>query len=126
VRNSDRWLTPWTIVAIVAILGTVVLGISAGLVYLSSIGRDPSPVLDMITQVGTAAGALVAAGATLLSGARMAKVERNTGTLASAVYDVADAMPRPPAPPMVAARHAYADTAQMPPLREAAPAPRGS
>jgi hypothetical protein len=120
VRNSDRWLTPWTVVAIVAILALTVLGISGGLVYLASIGKDPSPVLDMVTKVGTAAGALIAAGATLASGVRTAKVERNTGILANAVYDVADKMPQP------VPRHAASDTVFAPAYAAAPVPPRGS
>jgi hypothetical protein len=82
--------------------------------YLSARGVDPDPMLKTV-------GALVAAATSvgtlllqLVNRQTVAKTERNTGVLAAAVYDVADAIPRPGGP-----RHAYPDI-------EAAPAASGS
>jgi hypothetical protein len=126
VRNSDRWITPWSVVAIAAILGGVVLGIAACLSYLALRGVDPSPVLDLVAKVGLAVSA---GGSLLLQLAQrqtVAKTERNTGVMANALHGVAEALDganttKPAAPPPVPPsrpRHAYPATEAAPAVRE--------
>jgi hypothetical protein len=114
VRNSDRWVTPAVIVTGLLVAGGLCALLIAAVAYLSARGVDPDPMLKTV-------GALVAAATSvgtlllqLVNRQTVAKTERNTGVLAAAVYDVADAIPRPGGP-----RHAYLE-------QEAAPAASGS
>lgn len=125
MRQTDRYLTPAVVVTLLLVAGTVILGTVGAVAWLTSLGRDPDPMLKLV-------GAWVAAGSStitlvlqLANRATVAKTERNTGVLAthtdalaSAVYEVADKMPQP------VPRHAAADTAYID--MSAAPAPRGS
>jgi hypothetical protein len=95
VRNSDRWITPGVIITGLLVAGLCVLATIAAVAWLTREGMDPQPLLQL---VGTAIAALASAGGfvvQLLNRASVTKTERNTGVLATAVYDVADAMPRP-------------------------------
>jgi hypothetical protein len=121
--RSDRWVTPG--VVITGLVGAVLLvALTIGAVtYLQSIGRDPEPMLKLAGLAVTGAASVGNFLLTLASRRTMAKVERNTGVqanatdaLAGAVYEVADALPRP------VARHATTDTVLD---MRAAPAPRG-
>ena len=104
MRETDRYLTPGVVVTLLLVLGVVLLGTIGCVAWLTSIGRDPDPMLKLV-------GAWVAAGSStvtlvlqLANRATVAKTERNTGVLANAVYEVADKMPQP------VPRHAAADT----------------
>lgn len=115
MRNSDRWITPGVVIVMLLVGGVCVLATIAAVAWLTREGLDPQPMLQL---VGVAVAALSSMGGfvvQLLNRAATTKTERNTGVLASAVYEVADAMPKPVPGP----RHAYPDT-------EAAPALRGS
>lgn len=126
MRQSDRWVTPGVVITGLLVACVIALALIATTAWLSSKGIDSGPVLDLITQIVTAVSALGALVLNLANRASTAKTERNTGVLAthtdalaSAVYEVADAMPKP------APRHASAaDTAYLD--MSAAPAPRGS
>lgn len=87
-RRSDRGITPAVIVAGIITIGFVTLGIGAGIVFLQYKGIDPKPVLDLVTQVITAAGALGTLVLTIANRATVAKTERNTGILANEQYDM--------------------------------------
>lgn len=116
-RQSDRYITPAVVVALIVVGGLVVLGVFAACAWLTSIGRDPEPLVRLVGTLVAAATGLGTFVLQLANRATVAKTERNTGTLASAMYEVADAMPRP------VARHAVTDdTVAM----SAAPGPRGS
>ena len=79
-RASDRWVTPGVVVAGLLVAGAVTLGVTAALVYLVAIGRDPEPVLSMLAQViGVITGPAMVA-LQLANRASIAKAERNTGT----------------------------------------------
>lgn len=100
MRDSDRWVTPGVVIAALVVAGVIVLGVGAGVVYLSSIGRDPEPVLKLLAQVVTAAGALGTLLLQLAGRRTVAKVERNTGQLATELARQAPAAdPYPPPPP---------------------------
>lgn len=116
-RNSDRWVTPGVVCVGIITVGLVVLGTAGLVTWLAARGVDPAPVLDLTAKIATAAGSLGTLALQLVSRRTVAKTERNTGLLANAVYDVADAMPRPVVP-----RHAYPETVET----QAAPGPRGS
>ena len=118
VRQSDRYVTPAVVVALVVVGGLVVLGVFGACAWLTSIGRDPEPLVRLVGTLVAAATGLGTFVLQLANRATVTKTERNTGVLASAVYEVADAMPKP------VPRHAAYDddTVQM----SAAPAPRGS
>jgi hypothetical protein len=126
-RKDDRWLTPGVVVALILAGTIVVLGVLAAITYLTARGFDPQPVVQL---TGTLLGAAAALGTfvqQLYTRRSTTKTERNTGVLAAhannladAVYEVADAMPRP------VPRHAADDELPTAYIREAAPAPRGS
>lgn len=125
MRNTDRWFTPGVLITGLLALAVVLLGLIAAVAWLARAGVDPAPMLKLVGLCATGLGSLGTFVLTIANRATVAKTERNTGVLASAVYEVADAMPRPTAPP-TAPRHLYPDTAAMPPVNGAAPAPRGS
>jgi hypothetical protein len=121
-RNSDRWITPGVVIAGLLVGGLICLGVTAGVVYLSSIGKDPDPMLRLTAQVVTAVGSLGTLLLQLTGRSTVAKVERNTGVLANVVED---ALTDP-------GRHTYypGDTAHLPPVppvpvRGATPAAEG-
>jgi hypothetical protein len=125
VRNSDRLVTPGVVIVSVLVAGGCVLATIVAVAWLTARGLDPNPMLKLVGQAVTALGSLGAFLLTLTGRVQASKIERNTGLLANkthelagAVYEVADAMPRP----VTASRHAYPETAE----QTAAPAPRGS
>lgn len=118
MRSSDRWVTPGVVVAGLLCGSVVLLGIAGCVTYLAQRGIDPDPVLRLLAEVGAAVSGVGSLLLQLVNRRTTTKVERNTGVLAAAVYDVADALPRP------APRHAYPETAVAD--MKAAPAPRGS
>lgn len=77
------------------VAGVVVLGIALLVAWLSAHHDDPTPMLHLAAETATAAGSLGTLGLSLASRRTVARTERNTGWLANAVADVADAMPRP-------------------------------
>jgi nitrate/nitrite transporter NarK len=85
-RRSDRWVTPSVIVAGIVTSGIVILGIGAGLVFLQYKGIDPQPIIDLVTKIITAIGALGSLVLTLATRATSAKTERNTGIIANEQY----------------------------------------
>lgn len=91
-RSSDRWVTPGVIVAGILTAGVVVLGIGAGVVYLTANGRDPDPILRLVAQIVTAVGSLGTLLLQLANRQTVAKTERNTGLLAREVAYVAEAV----------------------------------
>jgi len=90
-RQSDRWVTPGVIVAAILVAGVIVLAVSAGVVYLTAIGRDPGPILQLVTQLVAAVGAMGSLVLQLVGRKTAAKTERNTGVLAT---EVARVLPR--------------------------------
>lgn len=92
LRSSDRWVTPGVIVAAILTAGVVVLGIGAGVVYLTANGRDPDPILRLVAQIVTAVGSLGTLLLQLANRQTVAKTERNTGVLAGEVGVLADAV----------------------------------
>lgn len=124
VRSSDRWVTPAVVVAGLLVVGVVLLALIGATAWLTHQGVDVDPMLQLMREWVTTAAALGALALQLANRSSVTKTERNTGqlksetaALAGAMYEVADALPRP------VPRHASTDTAY---LREAAPAPRGS
>jgi hypothetical protein len=118
VRQSDRWITPGVVVAGL-LCGTVaLLGVAGCVTYLADRGVDPDPMLRLVAEVGGALSGLASLLLQLVNRRTTAKVERNTGVLASAVYDVADALPQP------VARHAAQPATAA--YGKAPPGPRGS
>jgi hypothetical protein len=100
VRQSDRWVTPGVVVAGLVCATVVVLGIAGAVTYLTERGIDPDPMLRLVAELGGALSGLLSLALQLVNRRTTTKVERNTGVLANAVSDVADALPRP------VARHA--------------------
>lgn len=122
-RTSDRWVTPGVIVAGLLVIGVVLLALIGVTAWLTREGIDISPMLQLMREWVTTVAAIGALVLQLANRSSVTKTERNTGLqaaqlghLAGAMYDVADAMPRP------VPRHS-ADP--YPPTVEA-PAPRGS
>lgn len=118
MRRSDRWITPGVVVVLLLCGTLVVLGALGCLTYLAARGLDVDPVVKLAGALVGAVSGCVSLVLQLVNRRTTTKVERNTGHLAAAVYDVADALPRP------VARHAYPDTEWLD--MSAAPGPRGS
>lgn len=123
VRSSDRWVTPGVIIAALLVVGFVVSLLIVAVAWVTQQGIDADPMLRLIGEIVTAVSALGALALQLANRSSVTKTERNTGqlktetaALAGAMYEVADALPRP------VPRHAYAGP--YPPTVEA-PAPRG-
>jgi hypothetical protein len=103
-------------------VGVVLLALIGACAWLAREGVDIDPMLQLMREWVTTVAAIGALALQLANRSSVTKTERNTGQLANAVYEVADAMPRVVPP---AARHAPHDaTAYL--EREAAPTPRGS
>lgn len=120
-RNTDRWVTPAVVIVGLLVGGVIVLGALAAVTWLTAQGRDPGPMLDLVTKVTTAVGSLGALALQLANRATVTKVERNTSPLApGGVPLVVD-------PPMVTeplyGRHGRR---RPPPPNRAAPEARGS
>jgi hypothetical protein len=122
MRNSDRLATPSVVITGLLVAGLLVGGTVAAVTYLTAQGLDPEPVFKLAGLAVTACASLGGFVLQLVNRTTIAKAEKNTGTqaghieqLASAVWEVADALPRPVPP----SRHAYEETL----LRKTAPAP---
>ena len=105
-RDSDRWVTPWVVIAgMDCLTGLVALALAA-VTYLSARGVDPNPTLKLVGQLGSGAAGVVSLFLQLANRKTVTKVERNTGLIptrdeiADAVVDRVAAMPPldPPAP----------------------------
>jgi hypothetical protein len=126
VRNSDRLATPAVVITMLAIGGILVGLTIVGVTYLTARHIDPEPVFKLVGIAVTGLSSLGALVLQLVNRSTVTKVERNTSglapdgvpvqidQLASAVYDVHDALPRQ-------ARAGYEDTL----LRKTTPAPPG-
>lgn len=78
-------MTPAVIVAGIIVAGLVVLAVSGGVVYLTAIGRDPGPVLQLVTQLVAAVGAVGSLVLQLVGRRTASKTERNTGAVVAAL-----------------------------------------
>jgi ABC-type phosphate transport system auxiliary subunit len=116
-RSSDRWVTPGVVCVGIITVGLVVLGVAGLVAYLAARGIDPAPVLDLTAKVATAAGSLGTLTLQLVSRRTVAKTERNTGLLTSAVWELSDSLPSRPPVPQPVPRHA-AHGAALAPDRE--------
>lgn len=93
-RTSDRWLTP-AVVAVLILAGTVVvLGVLGAVTYVTVRGFDPQPVVQLAGTLVAAASALGTFVVQLVSRRGVAKVERQTGLLATGVGGVLDELDR--------------------------------
>lgn len=81
-RKSDRLVTPGVIVAALVVGCLCVLSTVGAVTYLSAIGRDPSPMLDLVAKVATAVGTLGTLVLQLATKGQTSRVERNTAPLA--------------------------------------------
>jgi hypothetical protein len=143
--KSDRWVTPGVIIAFLVVAGLLIALVVAATAWLTSIGRDPEPLVRLVASLVAAAAGLGTFVLNLAGRRTATKTERNTGVgfgsvraeldevkrgqqaMAEALWDVADALPRPPG------AHAHPETLiarnhNMPPvpINGAAPASRGS
>lgn len=119
MRETDRYMTPAVIVTLILVGGAIIAVTVCAVAWLTVQGLDPDPMLRLLAMVVAAAGSAGTFVLQIANRATVAKTERNTGVLANAVYEVADAMPRPVVP-----RHAAADETTL--MTSAAPGPRGS
>lgn len=120
-RQSDRWITPRVIVFGLFCATLIVLGAIGAVTYLSSIGKDPDPMLKLAAQVATAVGSLGTLVLTLTNRTTTAKVERNTGLQARELMNLNDRLDDP-------GRHAYPETSyptgrNLPPVPDSGTAP---
>jgi hypothetical protein len=88
-RDTDRWVTPRVVVWGLLAATIVVLAAIGSVTYLTAIGKDPSPMLDVVSQVGTAVAALGALAVQLANRATVTKVERNVNQQTKATEDLA-------------------------------------
>ena len=84
-RPSDRWVTPGVIIVAIIVTGVVILSVAGGVVYLTAVGRDAGPVIQLVAQVATGIGAMGSLVLQLAGRKTAAKTERNTGAVAAAV-----------------------------------------
>lgn len=124
IRASDRWVTPAVIVAALLVVGVVLIALIGVTAWLTREGVDVDPMLQLMREWVTTVSAIGALALQLANRSSVTRTERNTGlqagetrALAGALYEVADALPRP------VPRHAADDTVVD---MRAAPAPRGS
>ena len=118
MRDTDRWITPRVVLALIAAAVVVVLASLASVTYLAARGIDPAPTLKLAGGIATAALTTINTLLSLSQRRTTTKVERNTGQIKGALIDVATviderttrAAPPPPVPP----RHAYPETAATP------------
>lgn len=87
LRNSDRWMTPGVVIALLLTGGGLVALTVAAVTYLTARGIDPAPVLDLPAKIGLAIGSLGTMVITLTARFSQAKVERTAGTLGPALED---------------------------------------
>ena len=121
IRASDRWVTPGVIIVGLLVVGLVLVVLVAATAWLTHEGVDVDPMLQLMREWATTAAAIGALLLQLANRSSVTKTERNTGVMAGALYEVADAMPRPRPP----ARHADPDDTRYLETR-GAPAARGS
>jgi hypothetical protein len=93
-RRSDRWMTPGVVCVLILCGAVVVMGVLAAVTYLTVRGFDPQPVLQLAGTLVAAAGAWVNVVVGLVSRRGVAKVERQTGRLATGVLDTLDELDR--------------------------------
>lgn len=133
--RSDRWITPGVVIVGLLTIGACVLGSVGVFAYLAARGVDTEPVMRLVVTLIGAASGMLSLLLQLANRRTNTKTERNTGLLgatvdtrlaqveegqhrmAEALYEVADALPRP------VNRHAYPETVAR---NGATPAPRGS
>lgn len=115
-RATDRWVTPGVVCMFLFVVLVLVLATIAAVTYLQALGRDPEPMLKLVGQAVTAAGALGGFVLQLLGRATVTKVERNTNENTSALYEVADRVSD------LEAASAGAGTRTMPPVPVPVPA----
>lgn len=89
-RESDRWVTPRVIVAGMFLATVLVLAVIGSVTWLAAQGRDPDPMLRLVAQAVAAVGSVGTFLLQLTSRRTTAKVERQTGRLASGVVQVVD------------------------------------
>lgn len=88
-RDTDRWVTPRVVVWGLLAGTLVILAAIGSVTYLTAIGKDPSPMLDVVSQVGTAVAALGALAVQLANRATVTKVERNSDANTKATEQLA-------------------------------------
>lgn len=122
-RQSDRWVTPSTVIVGILTVGAVLALAIAAITWLTVQGVDPDPMLKLVAQIGGGVAGVLSLLLQFANRASTVKTERNTGVLmnhtgdiADAVYEVAGAIPRP------VGRHLADDTVMQ---MSAAPAPSG-
>lgn len=111
--KSDRWITPGVVVAFLIVAGLLIGLMVGATAWLTSIDRDPEPLVRLTASLLAAAGALGSFALNLAQRRTATKTERSVGTelpavraelanvragqhrMAEALWDVADALPRP-------------------------------
>ena len=88
-RDSDRWITPRVIAWALFLVTVLLLAVVASITYLTARGLDPDPMVELVAKVATAVGSLGTLALQLVSRSTTAKVERNTGVLATKVDETA-------------------------------------
>jgi hypothetical protein len=132
VRDTDRWITPRVVVALILAAVVVVLAALASVTYLAARGIDPAPTLKLAGGIGTGVLTAINTLLTLSQRRTTTKVERNTGKVVPVLEDLTAAIdkrtraaPPPPvppaaprvpavAPPSGRAAHRYPDTGAAP------------
>lgn len=115
-RQSDRWVTPAVIVTALMVGGIVVLALIGAMTFLVDRGLNPDPMVKLVGSIVAALSSLGTLALQLVHRAGLAKVERNTGALATQALDRLEATDR-------LGRHV---TRPPVPANRAAPAPPGS
>lgn len=107
MRDSDRWITPGVIMILILTAGGIVLAVFGAVTYLTVRGYDAAPVVELVGTLVAAGTGVVTLLLQLIQRRGVAKVERNTGVMASEQSALVEAL-QP-------GRHAYPDTMYQPP-----------
>lgn len=119
MRDTDRWITPRVVVALIAAAVLVVLAALGSVTYLAARGIDPAPTLKLAGGIATAAGTMLNLLLSLSQRRTTTKVERNTGQIKNGLVEVATVIDQrtqraAPPPVPVPARHRYPETEAAP------------
>lgn len=90
-RASDRWVTPAVVCVLLLVGGVLVLATIGSVTYLQAQGKDPEPMLKLVAQAVTAAGAAGGFLLQLLNRSSSTKAERNSGQAMTSAATAAEA-----------------------------------
>lgn len=111
MRESDRWVTPAVVIAGLRWASLLVLVVVGSVTYLTAIGRDPGPMVQVVASLIGGVTGLGSLSLQLANRSTVAKIERHVGTPAPATRPVSPVR-LPELPPPARSRHGAAPVPQ--------------